>query len=390
MSLLRARLVLLAAIGSTSFFGISASHADDFDGAYLDAPYPKDVFVPQLDLSAKFPSADFKSAATRNDVEGMIRIQTPVKSQGSRGTCSIFSATAMLESLLVSTARFSAAGTDLSEEWLEYVLMTANYSGTDGSNSPQNFQAFARTGSAIESLLPYLGDDWTTASTQLSARRCAGLQSIDLKRCLLGHRNPYLIGASDAELSTQGSPLFDLEFMRARQSAFELRDTYLRNGQSGEISPADAKRLLIQGVAVTLDIDFFYGAWNHRLADTLGIGRSETEWLQGIVTFPAPGSADEAKSRQKPAGHSILLVGFDDDVVVTTRKIMTDGSIKEFTYRGVYYFKNSWGSGGFGTTFTLGGKIYPGYGMMVQDYPHAGDPRDRMRTYGRFYSLILR
>jgi hypothetical protein len=50
---------------------------------------------------------------------------------------------------------------------------------------------------------------------------------------------------------------------------------------------------------------------------------------------------------------------------------MKDGSEKTFTYRGVYYFKNSWGATNFGVDFEINGVNYPGYGMMVQKYAHA-------------------
>lgn len=59
---------------------------------------------------------------------------------------------------------------------------------------------------------------------------------------------------------------------------------------------------------------------------------------------------------------------------------MPDGSVVKKTYRGVYYFKNSWGTSGFGANFAIDGVSYPGYGMMVQDYAH---------DYGSFFKLPL-
>jgi hypothetical protein len=47
---------------------------------------------------------------------------------------------------------------------------------------------------------------------------------------------------------------------------------------------------------------------------------------------------------------------------------MKDGTTKKFTYKGVYYFKNSWGTSSFGRDFTIDGEKFPGYGMMVAKY----------------------
>ena len=47
---------------------------------------------------------------------------------------------------------------------------------------------------------------------------------------------------------------------------------------------------------------------------------------------------------------------------------MADGTTKKFTYKGVYYFKNSWGTSSFGRDFDIDGVNFPGYGMMVQKY----------------------
>ena len=49
---------------------------------------------------------------------------------------------------------------------------------------------------------------------------------------------------------------------------------------------------------------------------------------------------------------------------------MEDGTWKEFSYRGVYYFKNSWGLRVSGRDFKLQGKNFPGYGMITQKYAH--------------------
>ncbi|MBK7961490.1 MAG: hypothetical protein IPK04_10000 [Bdellovibrionales bacterium] len=78
---------------------------------------------------------------------------------------------------------------------------------------------------------------------------------------------------------------------------------------------------------------------------------------------------------------SIVLVGYDDNVEVTVDSLMDDGTTKSFTYRGVYYFKNSWGTDKFGVQFSLNGKVYPGYGMITQKYAH---------DFGQFFQMLVK
>ena len=59
----------------------------------------------------------------RNDTEQIISYMTPVKSQKSRGTCTIFSTTGLFEALLIKKG-WAKHDIDLSEEWMEYLAMT--------------------------------------------------------------------------------------------------------------------------------------------------------------------------------------------------------------------------------------------------------------------------
>ena len=63
-----------------------------------------------------------------------------------------------------------------------------------------------------------------------------------------------------------------------------------------------------------------------------------------------------------------------DDVIIKTKQLMLDGTIKEFQYKGAYIFKNSWGSNSFGVNSI----VEPGYGMISAKYVH---------KYGSFYQL---
>jgi len=143
-------------------------------------------------------------------------------------------------------------------------------------------------------------------------------------------------------------------------------------------SVSQIKSLLAQGVPVILGLDFYYGAWNHRKSTEYGISRNTDHWAQGIIGYPEPGSVDRQISPKHQAGHSIVVVGYDDDRIVETPVLMEDGTTQMFRYKGVYYIKNSWGTAGFGAKFELNGVPHPGYGMITQKYAHEKGGFDRL------------
>jgi len=363
------------------FLGTAAS-AD-----YLDPPYK--VFNPPINLETmtsleKMNSAESIVAASSqlrsSNTLATILQQSPVKSQGSRGTCSIFSATAYIEHYLGETRDFDTS-VNLSEEWLEYLIMRRT--GTEGSSSGFNFSYLMAYGTPMESAWPYIGETWDNLSdSSLAEARCSIHKDseLDLKKCLLGHKSPHLLQQSNNVLYDQNSVYYDPSFALARYDAAVLRDNYLfpASNSYGLSYVSEIKNLLDNGEPVLLDIDFYYGAWNHRKAPGMGIGRNMDHWAKGIVGHPEAGSVDLVKSKEASAGHSVLLVGYDDSKVVKKTILMENGESKEFTYRGVYYFKNSWGTDGFGVDFELDGQKFPGYGMMVMDYAH---------SYGSFYRI---
>ena len=87
-----------------------------------------------------------------SDIVTSISYQTPVRSQGRRGTCSMFSALGLLENRLRQRYGYSEE-LDLSEQYLEYLSVRGKTS--DGSNSWTNFNNIARYGVPYESTLPY-------------------------------------------------------------------------------------------------------------------------------------------------------------------------------------------------------------------------------------------
>lgn len=343
------------------------------DGAFLDKAYT-DLIHPKV-------VAERNKSTPRSNTLFVINNSTAVKSQISRGTCSIFSATAMLETMLILKKDFPTT-LDMSEEYLEYIVVRNKTS--DGSNSYNNFSAIKKHGVPFEKTYPYIGDNWESSSwLPAIEQRCGHLEGDTKTSCLIVHRDPALLNLTDEELLDDSSILYDPEFMIARTQAKEIRDEYITIESSwfGIYDTAQVKAKLKAGIPVTIGMRFFYGAWNHRHADTYDIGRDSSNWDLGIVGYPEPGSMDRKISPENPAGHSVLLVGYDNERMVTTTVKMEDGSTKTFTYKGVYYFKNSWGTSGFGKDFVLEDKKFPGYGMVTQKHAH---------EHGGFYHLPIR
>lgn len=342
------------------------------DLAPLDKPY-RNLVHPEVSL---LEDADERQLPPRSDLAALLAKQTPVKHQEARGSCSIFSAAALLESMLLVEGK-TAEQLDLSEEWLQYLI--AQNATTDGSTSTWNFRQIHLRGMASEAKMPYIGVTWKSLSDLGARERCAHVEAHRQANCLTGHRDVSLVALPDEELAAK-----DAELLGIRNEAKAFKEKFLTAQgpqESGTVhSTNEIKALLAKGIPLTLDITFFYGAWNHRLAGELGINRSLENWAQGIVGYPERGSVDAQRSWEKPAGHSVVIVGYDDEKEVEYEALMLDGTTRKFKRKGVYYMKNSWGTGGFGADLQLEGQRTPGYGMITQDYAN---------EYGSFYRLAL-
>lgn len=374
--------ILFVSVALSAGVGFAEDEGAYFDPAYSDLVNP--IVDDRWDSPFGSPSLE-KSTVTRGGFETLIEWMTPVRSQGKRGTCSIFSATAMLESMLLLKNHLDVDpdDLDLSEEWLEYLVMQGRTK--EGSHSTKNFGALRRYGFVLESTWPYVGEKWENTLSGLPRTRCGDLSGRTLESCLLGHRNPRLLAATDELLMDSAHELFDPEFLEIRNEAQKNRDRFLKDYMSRRGGffvwrTSQVKELLRQGIPLTAGMDVYYGSWGHRKAETYGIGRDLEQWYSGIVGFPEADSLDEQISPTHSAGHSILIIGYDDEREFTTKMTMKDGTTQTFHYKGVYYFKNSWGTEGFGREFEIDGKRYPGYGMISQDYIH---------EFGAFYQFPL-
>jgi len=341
------------------------------DGAYLDAPYPN--LIKPID-----DAFQNKSLLAKSDTNALIDLMTPVRSQESRGTCSIFSAAALIEGLINLESK-NSIDMDLSEEFLQFNVNAGSTS--DGSYATKNFASITRDGMASEAALPYIGSDWTSWQDSVATKRCGYLTGTKKDSCLIVHHDPDNRYRTDEQLLDETKPWFDPDLVAARVEGREFKAMHLTQSNYGYMySTSEVKALLAKGIPVILEQDFYYGAWNHRTADSLNIGRNLDHWSKGIVGYPFPGSMDAKQSPTKRAGHSFLIVGYDDDVVIDFPVKMADGTTKTFKLKGVYYFKNSWGTDSFARDAVIDGVSRPGYGTMIQQYAH---------DYGSFYRFSL-
>ena len=156
----------------------------------------------------------------------------------------------------------------------------------------------------------------------------------------------------------------DPEDTRYDKKAQQLREELELNKLENHpvYDEARIKQLLDNGQPLVLGLEFFYGAWNHRKMEEYKIGTRDMEaWDKGIVS--TPNEKDIKLSREHGAGHSIVVVGYDDE-------------------KKVYYFKNSWGTEGFGIKSDLLGEsgTTKGYGSITYEYAH---------NYGEFQVVTL-
>lgn len=349
------------------------------------------TFVLLLALLGSFlvPSS-FAKVPARNDVEQVISFMSSVKSQKSRGTCTIFSTIGLLEALFKKHKNLDL---DFSEEYLQYTVMTRQLD--EGSTVNRNVKKLLFFGLAFEESWPYVGEKWKEwRDNALAVERCGHLEGDErplpplksedypqniLGSCLLGHRDPYLLRESDDYVRK-----IDPDFLPIREEAYLNKENLFQNFIKKKSSylfedKTKVKELLSEGTPLIMGLKLFYGAWNHSKTDRFEIQeREKSLWYKGIVGHPIEGSIDRRISGERGGGHSVVLVGYDDEVEVESRMKMEDGSWKTTIHKGVYYFKNSWGVRGSGRDFTLNGVSYPGYGMITQDYAH---------EFGKFYHI---
>jgi len=269
----------------------------------------------------------------------LVALMSPVKSQGKRGVCSIFSTAGLMEHLYIKEG--TIVDPDFSEQYLQWSAKfeVGSFPNTSGSNAFYNLRAIRDFGIVEESAWPYESIQWGVDEDE----DCTG-EDDQPTRC-------YTNGQPGAEVLA--AQKFSLPSHRS-------------------LHPLDIKdHIAQQGTGVVVGFTFFYQAWNHRVSE---LPTSDENWAQGVVLYP--NAEDEKKSLEKRAGHSILIIGWDDDMQVAKRdqdgEIVVDASGEPVMETGFYLFKNSWGTSSFGVDHPDGA----GYGYISQRYINEyGRPR---------------
>ncbi len=330
-------LLLLAALtlaGCTPNDGLLADPADseaplsDLD-SLLDGAPSNDELPEDGKFDAVYP-AQFDVVAT----------QSPVKSQGSRGVCSIFSTVALMEHLYIKEG--TLPDPDFSEQFLQWSAKVelGSFRTSGGSNASSNLRAINQYGIVTEEDEPYQSQPWGTSDDEA----CTGDDRPT--RCY-----------------TNGDP---------SDSALEAKRWKLPRGRYVNSRERSIKAFITENdAAVAAGMTFFYQSWNHRRSQ---LPTNREYWSEGYVLYP--NDKDKEISLENRAGHSILLVGWDDDLEVP--KVDENGDqVKDadgnvVMEKGFWLFKNSWGTGGFGVNNPHG----DGYGWLSMEY---------VREYGSIY-----
>lgn len=289
--------------------------------------------VPSNDTLADEGKADERLPA-RYD---LLSIQSPVRNQASRGVCTIFSTTALMESLYIREGTIT--NPDFSEQFLQWSskVELGRFTTTEGSNNEANLAAVARFGTVEESAWPYETRSWSTTNDAA----CTG-ESRPV-RCYTNGEPPA------AALAAQRFTLPAGRSINSRRSSIR---SYLVNNR----------------LPVVVSGTFFYQAWNHG-GSMLPV--SSENGRRGIIQYP--NAEDQADSRMRPAGHGILIVGYDDEMRVQRVNAQgqpeVDASGNPVYETGFYLIKNSWGVGRFGSEQVPGTTVHPvGYGWISMRY----------------------
>jgi subtilisin-like proprotein convertase family protein len=328
--------ILFAAVGffaacSSSDEGGSGSGATNEDG---EAPLSDlDDLLNGAPSKADLPEEGKADAVYPEKYSDLVALQSPVKSQGSRGVCSIFANVAYMEHLYIAEGTITAP--DFSEQFLQWSVKNEvkAFQNTEGSNAQRNLQSIYRFGIVEENAWPYQKTKWNTSNDPA----CDGSDDLPTK-CY-----------------TNGDP---------PESAMSAKRWHLPSGRWLNSSERSIKAYMYgKKQAVVVGGTFYYQAWNHRASS---LPTNNTYWRKGYVTYP--NALDKEKSLEKRAGHGYLLVGWDDTLEVQKRdgegKMLTDDQGNPINEKGFFIFKNSWGTGSFGADNPNG----DGFGYISYEY----------------------
>jgi subtilisin-like proprotein convertase family protein len=288
-------------------------------GAYMEAP-PNSELASEMKFDQVLP-AQFD----------LVETQSGIKSQGSRGVCSIFGSIALMEHLYISEGTIT--NPDFSEQFLQWSAKSelGSFPTSGGSNARSNIQALNRYGTVEEADWPYNPSPWGTS---------------DDPECT-GDDRP-------TKCYTQGEP--------PAAALMAQRWTIPRGRWINSSAESIKAHMFNTDTAVQAGGDFYYQAWGHGGSR---IPRYSGYRQHGYVV--APNAEDIASSNEHRAGHSFLLVGWDDDLEVQAidgeGNLAVDEAGEPIMQKGFFLFKNSWGTG-----WAQENPFGAGYGWIAYEY----------------------
>lgn len=292
---------------------------------------PADELFAGVPDEADLPAAGKQDATYPSTYFALVAKQSPVRNQRSRGVCSIFAATALMEHLYITEG--SLPDPDFSEQYLQWSVKenVKSFPNTSGSNAQYNLRAINEFGVPEEGAWPYEPRQWSATNDPACTSSGDGLPT----RC-------YTNGAPPDAAKT--APKFFLPPGRwINAKAYSIKG-----------------HMTSKKTSVVIGVKFFYQSWNHGSSK---LKVNNEYFREGYVLYP-----NDDDKKQEPAGHAVLLVGWDDTLEVTRLdkdgNPMKDASGKELKEKGFYIFKNSWGTGSFGVNNRHG----DGYGYISQKY----------------------
>jgi len=256
---------------------------------------------------------------------------TPIKDQGSNGTCWAFSAMATAEASLISSGAYTKNNLDLSELQLAYFNYTDKYDplgnatgdGTYVNESGETYlslggnhcytmwQLAGWTGSTTESSLPYSKASGTAKFTYSNYTDVAHLQ------------NAYII-PYDATLTGR----FNYTFSDKTTESYA-------SGVASVGQNANIKNAIMEYGAVAISYIHTYNWWTSE-NDYGYTSRAKSGYSS---TYASLYSGTELFNDEYSGGHAVTVVGWNDNYPRTQFAATAPGD-------GAWLIKNSWGTGG--------------------------------------------
>ena len=315
-----------------------------------EAPHgPPQFSLPSLgQVTGKVPAQNTLPDDVKSDeplpskYTDLVAQQSPVRNQGDRGVCTIFTSTALLENLRIVAG---VTAPDYSEQFLQWSQKAERLvpERVEASTLQDVMNTLAARGTVSEALWRYEPTGW------LGTKGCVGSTATMPTECFTN---------GDPSAAALAAPREKLPIGR-----------YLRN-------TAIKDYLYVNHAGVAVGLDMVLSAWSYPPEQ---FPQRPGAWDRGEVPFPSAKERSDAAAQPR-VGHAVLIVGWDDGygvpVLGDNGLPVVDASGMPVYERGFYIVKNSWDTDYWGNK----NPYRAGYGMLSQKY---------VDTYGTAYVVGL-